>query len=45
MPGLDLEARLRLIRPLADDARGVREWVWMALRPGLAAELRRSVAC
>ena len=23
---------------------GVREWVWMALRPGLAAELRRSVA-
>ena len=45
MPGLDLEARLRLIRPLADDAHfGVREWVWMALRPGLAAELRRSVA-
>ncbi|MFG0230380.1 DNA alkylation repair protein [Achromobacter sp. 413638] len=45
MPGLDLEARLRLIRPLADDAHfGVREWVWMALRPGLAVELRRSVA-
>ncbi|WP_249205439.1 DNA alkylation repair protein [Achromobacter sp. Marseille-Q0513] len=45
MPGLELEARLRLIRPLADDAHfGVREWVWMALRPGLAAELRRSVA-
>ena len=43
--GPDLEARLRLIRPLADDAHfGVREWVWMALRPGLAAELRRSVA-
>ena len=45
MPGLDLEARLRRSGRWRTTHFGVREWVWMALRPGLAAELRRSVAC
>ncbi|MNK25405.1 hypothetical protein D3C87_437280 [compost metagenome] len=44
LPGLSVQARLDLIRPLADDAHfGVREWAWLAVRPQLAAELDTSV--
>lgn len=43
-PGLDVAGRLAALRPLADDPHfGVREWVWMAVRPHLAAELDRAV--
>lgn len=45
MPGLTVQDRLAKIRPLAGDAHfGVREWVWLAVRPQLAAELETSIA-
>jgi len=44
LPGLTLEQRLQLVRPLADDAHfGAREWAWIALRPALAAELEHAL--
>jgi len=45
LPDLTLEQRLRMVRPLADDAHfGAREWAWIALRPAMAAELERALA-
>ncbi|EHK63559.1 hypothetical protein [Achromobacter arsenitoxydans] len=44
LPGVSVQERLALIRPLADDPHfGVREWAWIAVRPQLAAELETSV--
>ena len=46
LPGVAVQERLDMIRPLADDAHfGVREWAWLAVRPKLAAELETSVKC
>jgi 3-methyladenine DNA glycosylase AlkC len=43
-PELDMAQRLAILRPLADDGHfGVREWVWMAVRPFLAADLPQAV--
>lgn len=43
-PAVDMADRLAAIRGLADDSHfGVREWVWMAVRPHLAADLARAV--
>ena len=43
-PDLELSERLMHIASLADDAHfGVREWAWLALRPHLTVELKRSI--
>ncbi len=43
LPKLDLEERLALVRPLADDSNaGTREVAWISLRPHVAAELKQA---
>lgn len=43
-PEMDMAERLAVIRSLAGDSHfGVREWVWMAVRPHLAADLPRAI--
>jgi hypothetical protein len=44
LPNLQLEARLELMRPLADDHHfGVREWAWLALRPFCLSHLETMI--
>lgn len=41
---LSLEEKLVRVRPLADDSHfGVREWAWLAVRPAISQEIRKSV--
>lgn len=43
-PARNIEERLEAVRPLADDGHfGVREWVWMAVRPHLAEHLDAAI--
>lgn len=44
IPDMDIEERLSLVRPIADDANpGVRETAWIMLRPHIAEDIRHSI--
>lgn len=44
IPDVDIEERLDLVRPIADDANpGVRETAWIMLRPHIARDIRHSI--
>ncbi|MFT4300430.1 MAG: HEAT repeat domain-containing protein [Desulfovibrio sp.] len=44
-PAANIGERLEAVRPLADDEHfGVREWVWMAIRPHLTEDLDAAIA-
>jgi 3-methyladenine DNA glycosylase AlkC len=43
-PSLSLEKAIDRIRPLADDSHfGVREWAWLAVRPLVAQDIKKSI--
>ena len=45
VPGLQWSARLRLIRPFADDDHfAVREWAWLSMRPHVVADVSGAVS-
>ena len=45
VPELDIEGRIRLIAPFADDPHfAVREWAWLSLRPHVATDVRAGIA-
>ncbi len=44
LPEMDIEERLELVRPIADDPNaGTRETAWLMIRPHIAADIKHSI--